>query len=1071
MAEPGRICAACETENPAHARFCFSCGAALELAASPVAETRKTVTVLFCDLVGSTALGEQIDPETLRNLLSRSFERVSAIIESHGGVVEKFIGDAAMAVFGIPRLHEDDALRAVRAATEIRDALGEVARASGPAAVAWRTGIATGEVVAGDAAAGHRLVTGDAVNVAARLQQSAQPGEILIAAETQQLVRDAVEVEPLGEVTVKGRQAPIEAFRLLAVDRAAAGHERRLDSPMVGRERPRRLLDEAFAEVRDSRVCHLFTILGAAGVGKTRLVNEFLGSLGDGPRVVRGRCLSYGQGITYWPIAEIVRGATGIGQTPGGDPADDLDRIAEVLGEGEEGNRIAERIGVAIGLARGEPEADETPWAIRSFLEALARERPLVVVLEDLHWAQPLLLDLVEHIADWSRDTPILLVVLARHELLEQRPAWGGGKRSATTISLEPLNAAETAQLIDNLLGEAELPATVFDQIRSAAEGNPLFVEELLGMLIDDGALARAEGSWTTSRDLTSLSVPPTIHALLAARLDGLAWSERAVLERGAVEGTIFHRDAVAALTPDSLREAVGPSLQILTRREFVAPDRAELTGREAFRFRHQLIRDAAYQAIAKQSRAELHERFADWLERALGERLDEYRPILAYHLEQAARFRRELDAGDPTLPALARRAARQLAEAGEDAINRGDFAGSANLLGRAVALLETDDAEALAMRLILGEALNYSGERGSTDAFLQETRAIAERLGDARSAAQVEIIRLYTRVSLAAEPTTALEEGATRLRQTMTELGDEQGALRAGLEVAKFRFWNGRVQSGLELALELLPGAGRGRLGDDLRSWLVGFAYWGPTPASEGIDLAERVATEMSDPRLGPMRTARQIGALLAMQGRFDEARAKFEAQQAVYEELGSWHLLGSLLSHHAGPAELLAGDPVRAVEFGQAGYEMLIGAGDRSFASTAAVHVARALLELGRDAEAEEWARRGQEMTIDDDFATQGPALGVLARLASRRGDHEAAERLARESLARVDWTDQVFLVADTHADLAVVLQAAGKEEEAVAERHRALELYERKGHLVGAERMRAELGAGRDSAAPTV
>jgi class 3 adenylate cyclase len=1032
------------------------------MAAAPSAETRKTVTVLFCDLVGSTAMGEQLDPETLRSLLSRSFDRVSTIVESHGGVVEKFIGDAAMAVFGIPRVHEDDALRAVRAAAEIREALQAVAGVGGGAAVAWRTGIATGEVVAGDAGAGSRLVTGDAVNVAARLQQTAQPGEILITAETHQLVRDAVQVEPLGEVAVKGRQAPIEMFRLVDVDRSAAGHERRLDSPMVGRERQRRLLDEAFAEVRDERVVHLFTILGSAGVGKTRLVNEFVTSLGDSARVVHGRCLSYGEGITYWPIAEIVRASTGIGQTPGGDPAADLARIAKVLGDNTDRDRISERVGEAIGLTRGQPVPDETPWAIRSFMEALAADRPLVVVLEDLQWAQPLLLDLVEHIADWSRDAPILLIVLARQDLLDLRPSWGGGKRSATIISLEPLNAEETAQLIDNLLGQAHLPETVFDRIRSAAEGNPLFVEELLEMLIDEGALARTNGDWLASRDLATLAVPPTIQALLSARLDGLAGPDRAVLERGSVEGTVFHRDAVAALAPEGLRDAVGSSLLTLTRREFVAPDRAELTGREAFRFRHQLIRDAAYHAIAKQSRAELHESFADWLESSLGERLDEYRPILAYHLEQAARYRRELDAADPSLSDLAHRAAVQLAAAGEGALDRGDFNASANLLGRAIALLDPLDPLALPMRLTLGEGQTAEGDTRTTDEFLRETRAIAEQLGDERSALRAETLRLNPRVSIAGESMSALEDDASRFHERLTELGDQEGAAWAGLELAKLRFWKGRIQSGLDLARELLPTAGAGRIGDDIRGWIVGFAYWGPTPAPEAIELAQRMGSEMRDPRQGASRTARQIGALLAMQGRFEEARTKFEEQRAEYEEIGSRFLLGSLLSHHAGPAELLAGHAARAAEMERSGFELLTAAGDRGFASFSAVNVARAMLELGRDTEAEEWARKGQEMTSADDIATQEPARGILARVMAHRGEHGPAERLAREAAAALDETDMLAQAADAHADLADVLELAGNPDEARSEFQRALEVYARKGHLVGAEKMRARLAS---------
>ena len=1068
VSDAARVCANCGTENPAQARFCFSCGAALELAA-PAAETRKTVTVLFCDLVGSTALGEQIDPETLRGLLGRSFDRVSEVVERHGGVVEKFIGDAAMAVFGIPRVHEDDALRAVRAAIDIREALTDTA--VGSAGVAWRTGIATGEVVAGDATTGQRLVTGDAVNVAARLQQSAQPGEILIAAETHQLVRDAVQVEPMGEVAVKGRQAPIETFRLLDVDPSAAGHERRLDSPMIGRERPRRQLDQAFAEARDERVCHLFTILGAAGVGKSRLVNEFIASIGDDALVVSGRCLSYGEGITYWPIAEIVRQASGIG--PGiGNQAADQARVSALLPETADRERITELVSQAIGLTRGDPAPDETPWAIRSFFESLAAERPLVVVLDDLQWAQSALLDLVEHIADWSRDAPILLIVLARQELLEVRPAWGGGKRSATIISLEPLNADETAQLIDNLLGQAELPETIFDQIRAAAEGNPLFVEELLEMLIDEGALARTNGSWTASRDLGSLTVPPTIQALLSARLDGLAGTDRAILERGSVEGTLFHRDAVAALAPDALRESVGPSLQTLTRREFVSPDRADLIGREAFRFRHQLIRDAAYQAIAKQSRAELHERFADWLETALAGRIDEYRPILGYHLEQAVRYRRELSGDDPRLPELGARAAMHLGEAGAAALDRGDATAASNLVQRAVSLLDADAASALPLRLLAGEAMVTGATAAEANAFLETTSAIAEQLGDLRSAALSEALRLHARVSLATEPVHTLEAAAERLRHELRAVGDQAGSERAAAELAKLRFFGGHAASALELAQELLAAVSPdSRIRDELLGWSAAIVYWGPMPIPEALELVDELAAQVRASQWALNRIVRVRGGLLAAQGRFDEARSELEAAKRSAEELGAGYVISALQGHFMGPVELLAGNPAGAAEFELAAYEWQIAHGFVGFANTVAAHLAQAMLEMDRDEDAERWATIAIEIGSGDDPAAIGPALGVSARVLARRGSFSDAERLGREAVASYDGTDYIEWMAGAHADLGDVLHLAGRNEEANQELRAALELYERKGHVVGATRMRERLTGlgGSETASP--
>src|SRR5581483_11466223 len=407
-------CAACGAANRGGARFCDSCGAQLE-APAPAQQQRKTVTVLFCDVVGSTALGESTDPEALRGLLARYFERMRALVERHGGTVEKFIGDAVMAVFGVPVVHEDDAVRALRAAAEMRDALPELG-------VGGRIGVATGEVVTGTE---ERLATGDAVNVAARLQQAAAPGEILVGGETRALARDAIVAEELEPLTLKGKQAPVTAYRLVSVVPDAPGVARRLDAPMVGRVAERRLLDDAFANAVRRRTCALFTLLGTAGVGKSRLVREFLS--GVDANVCEGRCLSYGDGITYWPVVEIVKQLGG---------ADHEGPIAALLGESD---------------VPTSPE--EIAWAVRKLLERTAADRPLIVVFDDLHWGEATFLDLVEHVADLARDAPILLLCLARPDLLDRRPGWGGGKLNATTVLLEPLDAQETDELIERLLG------------------------------------------------------------------------------------------------------------------------------------------------------------------------------------------------------------------------------------------------------------------------------------------------------------------------------------------------------------------------------------------------------------------------------------------------------------------------------------------------------------------------------------------------------------------------------------------------------------------------------------------
>jgi len=1059
MAEPGRLCANCGTENPAEARFCFSCGAALEMAAAPSAETRKTVTILYGDAISSTALGEKIDPESLRNLMTRYFDVMREVIEFHGGVVEKFIGDAVMAVFGVPVVHEDDALRACRAAVEIRDRLAVLdteIRADRGATVEWRMGINTGEVVAGDERAGQRIVTGDAVNVAARLEGAAAPGEILLGADTHALVRDSVTAEAVEPLTLKGKSEPVPAWRLAGVTDEVRRHTRPLEAPLVGRRRPLRLLDDAFREAVEEQVCHLFTILGVAGVGKSRLVEEFIGSLGAQAQVADGRCLAYGHGITYWPVAEAIRHGAGI---PEGDPPETTAaRLREVLGAEPDAERIAAIVGGLLGIVDSPPAPDEIFWAIRKTFEALARSRPLILVFDDVHWGEPTFLDLVEHMADWTRDAPILLIAMARAELLEKRPAWGGGKRWVTTMSLEPLSEVESEELVTSLLGRAELPAELRAQISHAAEGNPLFVEELLGKLIDDGFLVTAGDGWSPTGDLGQLAIPPSIQALLAARLDGLNSEERTVIERAAVEGKVFHRGAVTEMTPELMRPQVRDRLASLMRMELVRPDQASFAGEEAYRFRHLLIRDAAYQALAKQTRSELHERFAAWLERVAADRRAEYEEVIAYHLEQAYRYRTELGPPDAHAQELASRAAQLLAAAGERASERSDMHATIDLLGRALDLLPVDSPRRWPVATHLAKGLFQAGEGHRAEAMLADVVEQAEHAQDDVTTAKAALILLEVRGSHESLETTTVIREAERLGDILERQGDQAGAIQAGVMVANHLFFGGRAAEAERRLADLITKADQAGVQSAIaRRWLAASMYWGPTPVPEATARVEELMRTAPTPQQGAHHK-RHLGGLRGMDGRFEDGRLLLAEARQVDEDLGLRFAAASIGGHFEGPLELLAGEYERAAELMQMSYDQMTATGDRAFSSTVAAWLAAALLELGRDDEAWRYATIARESAALDDVASQVDGRRVQARLLARRGDLPAAESLGREAVAMAAATDYLITHGDALVDLAHVLNQAGKRSEAVDAARDGLELYERKGVIPASDRTRA-------------
>ena len=1052
-------CASCGAENAATARFCNSCGTPLGAALEPIRESRKTVTVLFIDAVSSTALGERMDPESMRAVMTRYFDAMREAIESHGGAVEKFIGDAVVAIFGVPTVHEDDALRACRTAIEIRRRLAAMEpqiRADRGVVIEWRAGINTGPVVAGDVAAGQRIVTGDAVNVAARLEAAAAPGEILIGADTLALVRDAVSAEPVAALSLKGKSEPVPAWRLMAVDEVSGRHVRPQEAPLVDRRRPLRLLEEAFHEVVEDRVCHLFTVLGVAGVGKSRLVDEFITSLGDQASVAAGRCLAYGSGITYWPVAEALRSGIGIAETATTDQA--AAGLTGVLADEPEAKRIAGAAGSLIGLDTNAHDQEELFWAVRKTFEALARRRPLVLVLDDIHWGEPTFLDLVEHVADWTRDAPILLIAMARSELLVKRPAWGGGKRSATTVQLEPLSDLESDELVGSLLGDADLPPDFRVRVSQAAEGNPLFVEELLAKLIDDGFLQRTNEGWAATGDPRDLAIPPTIQALLAARLDGLSLEERSVIESAAVEGKTFHRGAVTALASEPLRPQVRDRLAGLMRMELVRPDQAAFADEEAYRFRHLLIRDAAYHGLAKQTRSELHERFAGWLERVAAERPIEYEEIIAYHLEQAYRYRIELGPPDAAATELAKRSGTLLARACRRAEARGDIAATVDLLQRAVNLLPQGAERRLLVAQVAPNIL-LAGDGPRAESLLNDVVAESEAAGDERAAAWARIGLLLVRSSTeSSEASDSLRE-AELLRDRLTALGDVEGAQQAELLAASGLFQSGKAGECLARAQAVLDAASTSDpIATQARRQCAAAAVFGPMPADEVLQQIEQSNAEGNlDPGagLGPSR-------MLALQGRFAEARALVAQTTETIAELGDRILISSSRDA-AGGLALLSGDIKEALRQLQASYDEKVAVGDRGFASTTAAALAEAYLEDQDLAHAWEYGNVALETSARDDIASQAGGRQIQARVLSARGQHAEAEALAREAVAIMERTDYLEFHGHAVVHLAHVLQAAGKADEAVAAARQAVDLYDRKGATFLVERTRKLIGWG--------
>jgi tetratricopeptide (TPR) repeat protein len=1002
--------------------------------------------------------------------MTRYFDVMRSALERHGGTVEKFIGDAVMAVFGIPIVHEDDALRAIRAAVDMRLSLAMLNEELEPnwgTSIDIRTGINTGEVVAGASSFGDSLVTGDAVNVAARLEQSADPGDIWIGEATYSLVKDAVHAEERTPLQLRGKAGSIHAYRLVQV-LPTEPIARNLESEMVGRDRELTLLGQALERAAAERICHLFTVLGAAGVGKSRLVAEFARDTGPGVRVLQGRCLPYGQGITFSPVREVIRQAAGI--EVGDSATQARSKVAWSLrGEDPEG-LIADRVGQLIGLDETALPTEEIFWAFRKFVEGLAGDAPLILVLEDIHWAESSFLDLIEHVADWARDAPILLMCLARTELLDQRRGWGGGKLNVTTIHLEPLSEEDSGRLIANLMGIQASEEHSRSRIAEAAEGNPLFVEETLSMMIDSGLLRRDDGHWVAETDLATVSVPPSIQALLAARLDRLSADERVVIQRASVIGRVFTLDAVCTLAREyePEPEIVEAHLQSLIRKELIRPEHSRYLGEDAFRFRHHLIRDAAYQSMAKQARADMHERFGDFLEQRDGIPDTDHDELVGYHLEQAFRYRLELGPSSGDAEKVRARAAARLSSAGRRAFAREDMSAAVNLLTRATSLMDVN-AERLELQPDLAIALEETGEFAAAESLLDETMREAKRLDHAGAQADAMLAGLLLQLATHPEGWTerAIEE-AEQAARIFEGIDDQRGLAKAWGVIGEAHWMKCHFANAEEAYEESLDHA---RKAGDARqeSWglhrLAAGAAWGPLPAAEGIRRCEELVAHAGTQRIVEARGLLALAALLAMQGHFEDARSKAARGRAILEDVG-FKMLTAGYSQSSAYVERLAGDAQAAERELRAGYGILERMGEKGYLSTIAAELAQALYEQGRFDEAERFTHISEELGPLDDYATQVEWRATRGKLLARRGEHESAVALAEEAVALAADTDYLNLQADACIDLAEVLSLGGRIGEAASRSHEALELYERKGNTVSAERVRAML----EDVAPT-
>jgi DNA-binding SARP family transcriptional activator/tetratricopeptide (TPR) repeat protein len=1016
--------------------------------AAPTAPSRRIVTVLVAVLVPERTDGVRLDPEATSSIVEHASGTVLRALEHHGATASRH-GREFEGVFGHPDAHEDDAMRAVRAAWEITEALAstDTPDPDSGVAVLAQVGVHTAEVLT----SGGDDAMVDMIQPARAIAALADRGTAVLDVDTHALVRAAVRAEPIHEGA---------AVILRSVDMrpGALGVARRMDSPMVGRGSELAELTQAFDRVAGEHACRLVTVSGEAGVGKSRLVDEFARRVAGSSQVLVGRCLSYGDAITYWPIAEVVRVAAEIQEFDDAPTA--RRKLHDRLPETEDRERIIDALSQIIGVADAPLTEGESSWSVRRFFEGMAAEGPVVLIVEDIHWAEPTLLDLLETTADWLRDSPLLVVATARPEIFEQRPGWGGGRPDAAVLAVRPLSREATDVLIENLVRHPGLDADAKERITLAAEGNPLFVEQLLSMWIDEGFLRQEGDAWSLAADVMEAPLPTSLQTLLTGRLDRLPAQERAILGVASVIGRSFDAAAIDELTEAERAGDNAPILGELVRKDLIRPERWPEGG--GFRFRHVLIMQAAYAMLPKARRAELHLCVADLLDARAGDRMAVLDEIIGDHLARAARYRAELGPIDDELGRLRTRAGERLAAAAARALARADMPAAATLFGSAVSLLEADDPKRLGVLPELGNALIEVGRLEDAERIFEEAIDRGDANGQLRVVADAVLFRFESqlwgaRMEEAAASVERAQELIARGEAAHDDLVQQRGWSVLGM-------WAETCEGQTECTARAMRFAERSgdRKGlNENMQMMSTLLNNGPTPVEEGLRIADGYRRRTAeDPVMQAAVIVNAEAGLLAMAGRMDEAREAYGWARSTFRELALplWlHASGTI-----GPswAELRAGDPRRAQEMLVEGIEGVERIGARGTWLVRDLELLVQALVLLRDLPgAEAGIARLEQLT--DRPGDPGYWLPSLrGQVAMLHGDASAAVEHFRHGLEVVD----VGLLpsrGDLYRSLAEALHENGQDGEAIVAGRGALEIYRAKGDVVSSGHVEVFLG----------